>query len=308
MKKVLSIVLCTLLCAALALTSFAASHAESAKAGEELFADDFSGDSLDAEKWDAWAGYAVTDGKLHLGHGASWIDSSPGANTKVTFKNYIAEFDFAGDGRDCYYGFGLRTLTSHTAASLFNGGRFGVPSAAETSTGIAIDIFGAGNSTLNGAALGITFCNGGENGSAPALSIPYANGFDGKAETHFKVVDSGEKITIYAANNEIATIELSGLSDGSYTKAAVFGPDGASLGSFDVTVAEEGALAFYQRNDHITVDNLKVNAIAEEAGEQPGGDTPADPVNPGTADASVIAVAAVACVALAGVVVAKKVR
>jgi hypothetical protein len=307
MKKITAIILCALLCAVLAVTALAASHAESANAGKELFADDFSGDALDAEKWDAWSGYAVTDGKLHLGHGASWIDSSPGANTNMTFKNYIAEFDMSGDGRDCYYGFGLRAPVKHTEASLFNGGRFGVPAAEEKSTGIAIDIFGAGNSTLKGEALGITFCDGNANGSAPTLSIPYANGFDGKAETHFKVVDSGAKITIYAANNEIATIELSGLSEGSYTKAAVFGPDGASLGSFDVTVAEEGALAFYQRNDHITVDNLKVNAIASESGEQPG-DTPATPENPKTADASVIAIAAVACIALAGVVVAKKVR
>ena len=306
MKKITAIVLCALLCAALAVTALAASHAESATAGEELFADDFSGDALD-ENWNAWAGYAVTDGKLHLGHGASWIDSSPGANTNVTFKNYIAEFDMSGDGRDCYYGFGFRAPVGHTDSSFFNGGRFGVPSADEKSTGIAIDIFGAGNSTLNGEALGITFCDGVKNGTAPSLSIPYANGFDGKTETHFKIVDSGAKITIYAANNEIATIELSGLSEGSYTKAAVFGPDGASLGSFDVTVAEEGALGFYQRNDHITVDNLKVNAIASESGEQPG-DTPATPENPTTADASVIAIAAVACIALAGVVVAKKVR
>ncbi len=54
-----------------------------------------------------------------------------------------------------------------------------------------------------------------------------------------------------------------------------------------------------------TVDSIVFSDV-ENPGEQQGGEQPG--TNPGTADASVIAIAAVACIALAGVVVAKKVR
>ena len=52
-------------------------------------------------------------------------------------------------------------------------------------------------------------------------------------------------------------------------------------------------------------DGYKVVGKGAPTAPEQGGETP---VNPGTADASVIAIAAVACVALAGVVIAKKVR
>ncbi len=45
-----------------------------------------------------------------------------------------------------------------------------------------------------------------------------------------------------------------------------------------------------------------------DPGEQGGETQPTQPTNPGTADASVIAIASLACVALAGVVIAKKIR
>lgn len=61
--------------------------------------------------------------------------------------------------------------------------------------------------------------------------------------------------------------------------------------------AEEGGV--------FTVESIVFSDV-ENPGEQQGGEQPG--TNPGTADASVIAIAAVACIALAGVVVAKKVR
>jgi hypothetical protein len=300
MKKLIAIAIVAVMALALCTTAFAASHAVTGvTAGEVLLEESFDGE-LDAEKFNVWTGSVIEDGKLHLGSG-DWIATSPIAHTVQTFKDYIATFKMVGDKRDCYYGFGLRVDGGH---QLMNGGRFGVPQAGETSVGIAIDIFGAGNSTL-GDNIGITFCDGGANGEAPNFMVARPSGYDPGEEAEFKIIDTGDKITITADGKEIVTIELSDLTDGKYTNAAAYDASGNKIFEGAVSVFEEGALAFYQRNNHITIDDVKVCAIA--AGQQQGGNEQQGG-NPGTADAAVIAIAAVACIALAGVVVAKKVR
>ncbi len=261
MTKISAIALIVMLTFALCSTAFAASHAETTvSTGKILFSDDFSGD-IDTEKWDIWGGYAVTDGALHLGHGGSWIESSPIARTVATFKNYFATFKMFGDMRDCYYGFGIRCDDRH---NLMNGGRFGVPDPAEQSVGIAFDIFGAGNSTL-GEQVGVTFCDNGANGEAPSFKVDRPAGFNPGENAEFKVIDSGSKITVLINGKELVTIELSGLSDGYYTKAAAYDPNGAEVFKGDVSVLEEGTIQFYQRNNHIVVDDVNVYALAEDA-------------------------------------------
>ncbi len=306
MKKLVSVMICLVLCLAFALSAFAASHAPAVKPGTVMYENDFSSD--DISDFRAWNGVVAADGKLALGTGDNWIAGGPLAATEATYKNYIAEFDLAGDGRDCYYGFSIRIPEDAGDGSAMNGGRFGVPSPSETTTGIVFDthISASQNADLGGKAIGVTFCDGAANGDAPAFTIAYPEGFDGKAETKFKVVDTGDVITLYIAGKEVVTIELSELVDGYYGKAVAYTADGAEIGNCAVTVAEEGRISFYQRNNFVTVDNLKITAAEEASGD----DQPSDPtpVNPGTADAAVIAIAAVACIALAGVVIAKKVR
>ena len=56
------------------------------------------------------------------------------------------------------------------------------------------------------------------------------------------------------------------------------------------------------------IDIAGITVDLPEGGAEQGGEEPAPAENPSTADASVITIAAVACIALAGVVVAKKVK
>ena len=215
---------------------------------------DFSGETLDESEFVAWNGYALQDGSLHLGHGGDWVSSSPIVRTADTFTNYIANFKMFGDKRDCYYGFGLRCNDQHT---LMVGGRFGVPSASERSVGIAIDIFGGGNSTL-GDNIGITFCDGGENGNAPAFMIPRPNRYDPGVNAEFLVVDSTDEISIYIDNYLLVTIKLYGLTDGVYTSAVAYDANGTELFDDNVTVLEAGTIVFYQRNNHIVISDFSV--------------------------------------------------
>lgn len=220
----------------------------------DYFTETFDGEDFDTEKLKAWGGYKLEGGKLHLGWSGNWVESSPAMYTKLSYTNYALSFKMSGDARDCYYGFGLRTKGD---GSMMNGGRFSVPSAAETSNGIAIDIFGAANSTL-GTMVGITFCNGGANGDAPCAKVAYPEGFDGKTEAEFKVVDKGDTITITVNEKALATITLSGLTDGKYTQATVVDGSGAEVGQYAISILAEGQITFYQRNDHVTVDDLSI--------------------------------------------------
>ena len=307
MRKFISLAVCALICAALAVTAFAASQAPdlSGKKLDVIFTDNFE----TVDNWDMATPVQAIDGKLVLGQGESWIQGGYTAVSKEKYENCVIEFELEGDGRDCYYGFGLRVPTGDTNSNLQNGGRFNVPQAAEISTGIAVDTFGAGNSALNGEAIGITFCNGAANGDAPAFTVANPDGYDGKANAKFKVVDLGDVITIYVNDKELTTIKLSGLADGSYGKATAYKADGTEIGSYDVTVLEKGGIAFYQRNDLVKVGAFKVSSVTDNGGSSTPEEQPSQPsTTPPTADASVIAIAAVACVAFAGVVIAKKVR
>jgi len=259
MKKIMAIVVIIAMMAALFVPAFADSHAANVEAGEKLLEADFSGEAVDPNQIKAWDGYAIQDGALHLGHGGSWIDSSPIVRTVESFANYIASFKMFGDKRDCYYGFGLR---ADDGLNLMNGGRFGVLSPTEQSVGIAVDIFGAGNSTL-GDNIGITFCDNGENASAPYFTLPRPEGFDPGANTEFTVADSGDKITICIGGKELVTIELSGLEDGEYTAAKAYDAAGNEVFNGSVTVLEEGTIQFYQRNNHIVVSDFTVSELKE---------------------------------------------
>ena len=222
----------------------------------DFFTEDFEGEDFNKDKLTAWAGYKVEGGKLHLGHGTNWVSDSPAVRTKAAFKNYVAEFKITGvSARDCYYGFGIR---ANGDGGFMNGGRFGVPSAAEKSTGIAIDLFGAANSTL-GDTIGITFCDGGENGSAPAVKVARPDGYSPASESTIKVVDTGDTIVISINDVKLVTINLSGLTDGKYTQATVLNSADEEIGTFTVSVLEAGNIVVYQRNDYVTVDDFSIS-------------------------------------------------
>ena len=309
MKKILAFVLAAVLTVALCVTAFAASHAPAFKKGDTLIDENFESGDLNTDLFKAWSGYKVEDGKIHLGHSNNWVESSPEFHTAAAYSDYYAAFKIAGAIRDCYYGFGLRAPEGEHG-SLMNGGRFGVPSASETSTGIAIDLYGAANSTL-GEQIGITFCNGDANGDAPAFTVSRPAGFGDGSEASFEVIDLGSIITIKINGKELVTIELGELSDGVYTKATAFDASGSELGTFDVRVLAEGSIVFYQRNNYITVDDFKLVSASLDDGQQDGGEQGGESggsENPGSGDAAIIAIAAVGCIALAGVVAAKKVR
>ena len=268
MKKIIATAIVVLMAAALCTTAFAASHAPEYKVGDTLVDEKFDGEDL-GEAFAGWAGYKLEDGKIHLGYSGNWIESSPEFHTVAAYSNYYASFKIAGAPRDCYYGFALRAPEGEHGG-LMNGGRFGVPSPDEMSTGLAIDLYGAANSTL-GDKIGITFCNGARNGDAPAFMVDRPEGFGDGGEALVEVVDTGDVITIMINGKEIVTIELSEQVDGAYTKAAAYKADGSEIGKFDVSVLAAGSIVFYQRNDYITVDDLKIAALTEGDEEQQGG-------------------------------------
>lgn len=265
MKKIIVVAVIAAMMAALLIPAFADSHADTVEAGDKLLEADFSGDELAADELVAWSGYVLQDGALHLGSGGDWVASSPIVRTAEMYSNYVATLKFYGDKRDCYYGFGIRT---NNEFQLMNGGRFGVLSPSETAVGIAVDIFGAGNSTL-GNNIGITFCDGGENASAPAFTLARPEGFDPGAAAEFTIVDSGDKITIRIDGKELVTIELSGLADGAYTAAKAYDAAGNEVFSGDVTVLDEGTIQIYQRNNHVVINEISVSEIKKAADPQP---------------------------------------
>ena len=99
--------------------------------------------------------------------------------------------------------------------------------------------------------------------------------------------DSGDAIEISLNGTLFATLKLSELEDGYYTSAEILKADGSSAAVCeDVSVLEEGAIGFYQRNNNAFVDNLKISEIPEET-EDPGEQEPVTPPQeeqPGTGD------------------------
>lgn len=281
MKKIITLLLVVAMSAMLAVTSFAAT----------IYENDFSAD-FDADNWHLGTGAPiVADGLLKLGSTGNWTQDA-GITYKQALVNYVLTFDYTSNNQDCYSGFGLRVPEDKAAGSLYNGGRNDIPNASETGYGISIDVGSKGTDCANSFVVSFNY---GEMGQSPNYKVAYPAGFDGAAGS-IKVVDSGEEIVISLNGEELTKIVFTASDDVNYTKATAY-VGGAEAGTFDVTVAKAGGFGFYQRNNTLTIDNVVVTDIPAE-----GGDTP------DTADAAVVVVAMVAAIALAGVVVTKKVR
>ena len=91
------------------------------------------------------------------------------------------------------------------------------------------------------------------------------------------------------------------LQERSQEIVSVMSSDPAKTNGFNISINAADVPA----GEHTIHVVVKTSGKGAPTAPEQGGETP---VNPGTAAASVIAIAAVACVALAGVVIAKKVR
>ncbi len=157
------------------------------------------------------------------------------------------------------------------------------------------------------------------------------NAFDGFAFRFYANGDAGAKVKVNLLDKDGATVEATEFTaisngEGNITFSKAYAPGTYTIqfkstdsgAHFVLGSAAVGDIAVTMDTDTKTNSNTQEapaitlhGAVVEQQGgddnpgENPGSDTP---VNPGTADASVIAIAAVACVALAGVVIAKKVR
>ena len=223
----------------------------------------------------------IKDGKLFIGSDSgNWVSDLVDANYNVIFTDVIYEFDYSASKNDCYSGFGLR-LPTDIKPDLFGGGRAGVAQN-DNGYGISVDLF----SSPNADKIVIAFNNGAMQDSPyAALDIPA--GFDVTQTNHVAVKDSGDAIEISLNGTLFATLKLSELEDGYYTSAEILKADGSSAAVCeDVSVLEEGAIGFYQRNNNAFVDNLKISEIPEET-EDPGEQEPVTPPQeeqPGTGD------------------------
>lgn len=143
------------------------------------------------------------------------------------------------------------------------------------------------------------------------------NAFDGFASTLFApAAGATVKINVLdASGNVLDTVEHTQKGDGlatiKFNKAFAPGKYTIQFVNTDsgeyfvVGSSEAGDIAVEVTGNGVTNENtLAAPIILLTGAVNPGGQT----TNPTTADASVIAIAAVACVALAGVVIAKKVR
>ena len=132
-------------------------------------------------------------------------------------------------------------------------------------------------------------------------------------------LDEGEDVACPDNYRDRADVAATFQIDESFGVHAGFGHDTAEEGGLlelPGATAKAGEFVLHIKavyndgTDEVKDFNLKVSGEAKaedpKGDETKGEDKPAD--NPKTADASVIAIAAVACVALAGVVVAKKVK
>lgn len=295
MKKYFAILISVMLCATMVLSVGAASMAAdiSGYTVTEAYKDTFD-TTYDTEKWKTENGTPeIVDRKLVLGGGtAGWVAGGTDAGFKTVYDKYTVSFDFAGNKADCYYGFGFRT-PEDSGYTLYNGGRNGIPSAEEKGYGISVDVFSKGTDCEGKFVVNF---NNGSQGDSPNFAVAYPDGYSSDTPTAFKIVDTGDTATVYMGETELFTIVFSGLTDGSYTSAKAYDATGAELGTFTVSVPEKGGFCFYQRNNNVSVDNVVVSTLTK-AGE-----------NPGTSDAAVIVIAAIAVIALAGTVVCKKVR
>jgi hypothetical protein len=123
-----------------------------------------------------------------------------------------------------------------------------------------------------------------------------ANGSNIKGFSY--AIDGGEKVTAesFKWDTEQAVIDAGPGEFDSRFKVVV------------PAVKGENKATVYVDYEDGTSEVIWIATATVANGPEKTADQPQQPTNPGTADASVIAIAAVACVALAGVVVAKKVR
>ena len=272
MKKVLAVIIAVAMISTLSLGVIV--NAESKAVDQstltltERFSDDFSDGALDTEtKWKVDTPPSVTDdGKLQLG-GSNWINEGYLAYIReVLDSDYVCDFTMSGPKNDCYWGFAVRS--PETGGNPMNGGRFGIPSAAELSTGIIVDLM----VKPNDGKIGVTFCDGGANAEAPTVLLDVPGGFDPTVENTYRVVDTGDKITLYINGSEYFTIVLNAdFADAD--KAAIYAADGSELmAETDVTVLGSGNIGFYQRNNVVLVDNV---VLSDAVAGSSTGDDPA---------------------------------
>ena len=249
MKKIMAIAIGILLCIALAVPFFAESQGIIPSDGMKvLFEDDFS-DTLDTSKWAVREAVSTSDGVMVLGAGGNWVTGGYSATANGSFSNYALDFDFTGDQRDCYYGVGIRAKAGG-GSEFQNGGRFGVPSAAEKSTGISFDLF----IKPDGSHVGVALNNGGANGDAAQFLVAYPEGFNGSSG-HVTVVDAGDTVTLLINSTEIVTLKL---GDGTVT---AYDAAGTQVYEAAAEFPASGSFCFYQRNDLFKIDNVKVSSL-----------------------------------------------
>lgn len=292
MKKYLAIIVSVMLCATMFITADAASMAKdlSGVTFETKVSDEFDGSEINADVWMTEVGTpVVADGKLVLGSG-DWIATGAYVGSKAAYTNCKITFDICGDKRDCYYGFGFR-IPEGTSGSLYNGGRNDIPNAAELGYGITVDIFSKGTDCEGYFVISF---NDGAQGDSPNFKIAYPSGYDAGVAAKFQIVDFGDTATIYLADAELCTLVFSGLDIDAYKAVKAYDASGAELASLTVNVPVSGSFGFYQRNNAVYVGSVLVET---EKGSSPA-----------TSDAAVVVIAAVAAIALAGVVVCKKVK
>ena len=266
MKKIMAIAIGILLCIALVVPLFAESQGIVPPTGMKVLLEDDFSDSLDTTKWSVRGGVKTSDGTMVLGEGGDWVAGGYSATAIGSFSNYVLDFDFTGDKRDCYYGVGIRAKASG-GSEFQNGGRFGVPSAAELSTGISFDLFISKNENAeNGAKnVGVALNNGGANGDAAQFLVAYPEGFDGSAG-HVTIVDAGDTVTLLINNAELVTLKL---GEGTVT---AYDAAGEKLYEGSAAFPASGTFSFYQRNDLLKIDNVKVSSLYDRDFDSAKGD------------------------------------
>ena len=251
MKKIMAIAVGILLCIALAVPLFAESQGITPPAGTKvLFEDDFS-DALDTAKWSVRGKVKISSGWMSLGEGGSWVDEGYSATANGTFSDYVLDFDFTGDQRDCYYGVGIRAK-ANGGSEFQNGGRFGVPSASEKAAGISFDLF----IKPDGAHIGVALNNGGANGDCAQFLVANPEGYNGSSG-HVTVIDAGDTVTMLINNTEVVTLKLGENAVTAYDAA------GEKLYEGSAEFPASGSFSFYQRNDLFKIDNVKVTSLYE---------------------------------------------
>ena len=125
------------------------------------------------------------------------------------------------------------------------------------------------------------------------------------------VVIEGDTIADIGYRIDDSKPVFSSLKDRSAEVSGAIGSDPAKTNGFDVLLSE-GELAEGSHVLHVVVKTKGGKLLDVNQGDIDGygiiGTKPATQTNPPSGDAAIIAIAAVACIALAGVVVAKKVR